>query len=133
MSEQIKRQRVYEGSNGVVDKLTIDFNPGIPPNLQNLIASSQITVAGNKLGIVVVTSGCTGIAGSFEVKQSAEDSGTPNFSMSPAVSIPLAVNGAAEGGIAIPMNFVLSHVILDASGVTWPSEGRMMITIVSKF
>ena len=133
MTEQIKRQRIYEGSNGVIDKLTIDFNPGLPPNLQKLLTSSQITVAGNKLAVVVVTSGCAGIAGSFGVRQSTEDSGTPNFPFAPAVSIPLVASGAAEGGVAVPMNFVLSHVVLDASGVTWPTEGRMMITIVTKF
>jgi len=132
MADQIKRQRLYEGQNGVLDKFTIDFNPGLPPNLQDILVSSQVLSSGSRLAVVVETSNCTGIAGSFLVRQGMEDSGVPNYAFSPAQTLALVATGNASVGMSAALDFMGAFVVLDASGVTWPSAGRMVIWIIAK-
>lgn len=130
---QIKKQKIYEGLNGIVEEFTINFNGGLPPDLQKLIISSQTHTAGNRLGIVITTSNCTGLSGLFTLKQSVEDSGTPNFPFTPAVTITPVVSGSVAAGIATAISFALTRVILDGTAIVWPTAGTMKITIVSKF
>lgn len=132
MHDQLKRERMYEGGSGVIEKITLDFNPGPIAHLQDILVSSQIMSAGATLAVVVETTNCTGIAGSINVKQGMEKSGTPNFPFAAAQTLALAPTGAVSVGMTSVIDFMAPFAVLDATGVTWPTAGRMVIWIIAK-
>lgn len=133
-AEQFKREIIHEAGDGVIEKITLDFNPGAIGELQDIITSGQSICAGASMAVVVETSNCTGIAGSIEVKQSMEKSGSPMFAGNvAATTLALAVTGSVAVGVAAHLELNLAYAVLDCTGVTWPSAGRMIIYIITKY
>jgi hypothetical protein len=132
MQNQLKRERMYEAGTGVFEKITLDFNPGPIPNLQDILVSSQIMSSGSSLAVVVETSNCTGIVGSITVKQAMEKSGAPSFGFAAPQTLALAVTGSASVGMTSTIDFMGAVAVLDASAITWPTAGRMVIWIIAK-
>ena len=131
--EQIKRQRVYEGGNGVHERITIDFNQGPVGELSQLIVASQPSISGNKVAVTIQTTNCTGIAGSVALEQTMNDSGSPSIPFSPAISLALAASALVHAGVDTVVNLTAARPVLRLVGFTAPTQGRMVIDIVTKF
>ncbi len=129
---QITRQRTYEAPQCTVERIIIDFNPGVPGDLAEQIVSDQIAAAGSRIAVVIATSGCTGIAGAAEVKQSAERTGGNAIAYTAPATLTPTASGLAHVGVQSVLDFNLTNVVVDISAVTLPSAGRMVIDIISK-
>lgn len=130
--EKIKRSRVYEGNNGVHERLEINFNDGPVGNLASIIAS-QPSLSGSKVAVTVNTTNCTGIAGTVELEQTMNDSGTPSIPYAIPISLALAASGLVHAGVEDVIHMTAARPILRFDSFTQPTEGRMTIDIVTKF
>ncbi len=132
--DQIKRDRIYEGGNGVHERITINFNAGPVGNLKQLFVASQTSLSGNKVAVSIHTTNCTGIAGTAHIEQTMNDSGKPNVAYSPAITLALAASAHVHAGMdGTVINMMSARPVIRFAGFTPPTEGIMVIDIVTKF
>jgi hypothetical protein len=119
------RRDSSNGYSAFVDTYTIDF-----AEVSNL--SRQLTIGLMPMRTVSVEFNqlnCTGISGSYTLKQSTEDSGSHNYDL---VEGALTVAAAVNATVAIVKGTLTMEYLVIDMPATLPTSGTLKIVVTSK-